>query len=422
MSIGGDGAVARCPTGAGSAIEQRSGIRRIDSRENAFDATSTRGTAPPPLTAPTALAAARAARRGCGARRRPRHQLAVPGADLAYEFAHVGKRARARGTPTASWRLVEEAAPALRYASRRRPVRRRRRARARTSRSSATACSASCAAAGTGRRRSAGAWRATPPTRVPHPAARRRGAVRRRARGGVSIGGAPGRDRDARLLGVETGYPYAPSTTGGRALRTRSRRRDRPTSRRTRCSAASARCWRWARSDSPPSARRRTARRSEATAAEALALLADALALDAATLAETRKSLSGADADGARRYGAETNGDSRRENDARASAHRRMVAMRAETVDARSCATPRVRLRARLLALPLRSERAPACDPDPRRPERAQRAAAGSAPGERGRGARGGRRRGAGTSFLRVESARKRACSADGKRVQRPSR
>ena len=76
-------------------------------------------------------------------------------------------------------------------------------------------------------------------------------------------------------------------------------------------------------------ARRRTARRR----GDRREAAADALALDAATLAETRKSLSGADADDAFRYGAETNGDSRRENDARASAHRRMVAMRAETVD-----------------------------------------------------------------------------------------
>ena len=142
-----------------------------------------------------------------------------------------------------------------------------------------------------------------------------------------------GRDRDGASPRVETGYPYSPSTTGGP--------RSEP--------APGAEIMADFMTDGPlfrgvcavlavgaaAAAREAAAHGAalEATAAEALALLADALALDAATLAETRKSLSGADADDAFRYGAETNGDSRRENDARASAHRRMVAMRAETVD-----------------------------------------------------------------------------------------
>jgi nuclear pore complex protein Nup205 len=321
----------------------------IDSRENAFDGRDAGYGAA--AAARQRLAHERAAREGAERATVLRDQLAVPGADLAYEFAHSEASARVYPHAHAYVRLVNRLMRAC-EASRGGP----------------------CAGAGRAARaqfvfirdRVFGELR-----RRRHRSQEERWWLARDAlthfriqlrvwRDAVRSGdeaASPrvervGRDRDG-ASGVETGYPYAPSATGGFA------------SVPSEMSAPGAEIMADFMTDGPlfrgvcavlaVGAERLAAERAaahgaalEATAAEALALLADALALDAATLAETRKSLSGADADdafggsfgseavrietssdGSFRYGAETNGEA----GARASAHRRIVAMRAETVD-----------------------------------------------------------------------------------------
>ena len=327
----GDGASRGTDGFSGFSEAARNRESGIDSRENAFDGRDVGYGAA--AAARQRLAHERAAREGAERATVLRDQLAVPGADLAYEFAHSEASARVYPHAHAYVRLVNRLMRAC-EASRGGP----------------------CAGAG----RAARAQFAFIRDRVFGELRRRRhrsqeerwwlardalthfriqlrvwrDAVRSGDEAAFSQSERVGRDRDGASPRVETGYPYAPSTTGG------PRSEPAPGAEIMADFMTDGPLFRGVCAVLAVGAERLAAERAaahgaalEATAAEALALLADALALDAATLAETRKSLSGADADDAFRYGAETNGDSRRENDARASAHRRMVAMRAETVD-----------------------------------------------------------------------------------------